>query len=136
MFLFCRLALNVNSVCKLNEENQKLTLKSVSIQCLSESFSLEPITTNIVSSYPTQARCIRSTLCDKVCQWLAAGLWFSPGTMVSSTDKTDCHDITEILLKVALNTIIYNPESFLSHVILENMERKSNFLIFAEFFLL
>jgi hypothetical protein len=30
------------------------------------------------------------------------GLWFSP---VSSTNKTDCHDITEILLKVALNTI-------------------------------
>jgi hypothetical protein len=25
--------------------------------------------------------------------------------MVSSTNKTDCHDITEILLKVALNTI-------------------------------
>ena len=31
--------------------------------------------------------------------------WFSPGTLVSSTNKTDCHDITEILLKVALNTI-------------------------------
>jgi hypothetical protein len=29
----------------------------------------------------------------------------SPGTLVSSTNKTDCHDITEILLKVALNTI-------------------------------
>ena len=27
------------------------------------------------------------------------------GTPVSSTYKTDCHDITEILLKVALNTI-------------------------------
>ena len=30
--------------------------------------------------------------------------WFSPDTLVSSTNKTDCHDITEILLKVALNT--------------------------------
>jgi hypothetical protein len=29
----------------------------------------------------------------------------SLGTPVSSTNKTDCHDITEILLKVALNTI-------------------------------
>ena len=29
----------------------------------------------------------------------------SPGTSVSSTTKTDRHDITEILLKVALNTI-------------------------------
>jgi hypothetical protein len=31
--------------------------------------------------------------------------WFSPGTPVSSTNKTDHHDITEKLLKVALNTI-------------------------------
>ena len=31
--------------------------------------------------------------------------WFSPGTSESSTNKTDRHDITEILLKVALNTI-------------------------------
>jgi hypothetical protein len=31
-----------------------------------------------------------------------AGQWFSP---VSSTNKTDRHDITEILLKVALNTL-------------------------------
>jgi hypothetical protein len=44
-------------------------------------------------------------LCDKVCQYLAAGLWFSLGTPVSSTNKTDRHDITEILLKVVLNTV-------------------------------
>ena len=42
---------------------------------------------------------------DKCCQLLVTGLWFSPGTPVSSTNKTDCHNITEILLKVALNTI-------------------------------
>jgi hypothetical protein len=47
-----------------------------------------------------------TTLCDKVCQWLAGGLWFSP---VSSTKKTDCHYISEILLRVALNTITLNP---------------------------
>jgi hypothetical protein len=46
-----------------------------------------------------------TTLYDKVFQWLATGRWFSPGTPVSSTNKTGCHDITEILLKVALNTI-------------------------------
>jgi hypothetical protein len=45
------------------------------------------------------------TLCDKDCQWLAVGRWFSPGTPVSSANKTDHHDKTEILLKVALNTI-------------------------------
>jgi len=31
--------------------------------------------------------------------------WFSLGPPVSSTNKTDLHDITEILLKVASNTI-------------------------------
>jgi hypothetical protein len=31
--------------------------------------------------------------------------WFSLGSPVSSTDKTNCHDIADILLKVALNTI-------------------------------
>ena len=43
-------------------------------------------------------------LCDKVCQWLATGQWFSSGTLGSSTNKTDHHDITVILLKVVLNT--------------------------------
>ena len=34
--------------------------------------------------------------------------WFSPCTPVSSTNKADHHDITEILLNVALNTITLN----------------------------
>ena len=42
-----------------------------------------------------------TTLCNKGCQCL----WFSPGTPVSSTNKTDRHDIREILVKLALNTI-------------------------------
>jgi hypothetical protein len=33
------------------------------------------------------------------------GRWFSPGPPVSSINKTDRHDISEILLKMALNTI-------------------------------
>ena len=45
----------------------------------------------------------------KFCQWLVAGQWFSPGTPVSSTNETDRHNITEILLKVALNTITITP---------------------------
>jgi len=36
---------------------------------------------------------------------VVAGRWFSHGTPASSTSKTDRHDITEIFLKVALNTI-------------------------------
>jgi len=50
-----------------------------------------PITTNIVSSNPTRTRCIRYNI-----MWLAVS---------SSTIKTDRHDTTEMLLKVALNTI-------------------------------
>ena len=46
-----------------------------------------------------------TTLCDKVCQWLVTGQWFSLGTSVFVTNKTDCHNITDILLKVVLNTI-------------------------------
>jgi len=41
----------------------------------------------------------------KVCKWLVAGQWFSLGTPVFPTNKTDRHYITEILLTVALNTI-------------------------------
>ena len=40
-----------------------------------------------------------TTLCDKVCQWLTAGWWFSLGTPIKLID------ITEILLKVVLNTM-------------------------------
>ena len=36
------------------------------------------------------------------------GRWFSPGTPVSFTNKTDRHYIAEILLKVTLNTINCN----------------------------
>ena len=46
-----------------------------------------------------------TTLCDKVCQLLAVRRWLSLDTPFSYTNKSDCHDITEILLKVALNTI-------------------------------
>ena len=46
-----------------------------------------------------------TTLCDKVFHWLTASHWFSQDTSVASTNKTDRHDITEILLKVALSTI-------------------------------
>ena len=45
---------------------------------------------------------------------LATGRWFSLGAPVSSTNKTDRHDITDILLKVALNTI---KETNLSHFV-------------------
>ena len=56
-----------------------------------------------------------TTLCD-ICQWLVTGLWFSP---VPSTNKIDRHDITEILLIVALNTITLT--LFIKHASLKNL---------------
>ena len=41
-----------------------------------------------------------TTICDKVCQLLATGRWLSPGPPASSTNITDRHDITEILLNI------------------------------------
>jgi hypothetical protein len=45
----------------------------------------------------------------------AAGQWFSPRTPVSSTNKTDRNDITEILLKVVLKLLYlkYNITSYI-----------------------
>ena len=51
-----------------------------------------------------------TALCDKVSVTCSRTVVFS----VSSTNKTDHHDITEILLRVVLNTINLNP--FGSHL--------------------
>jgi hypothetical protein len=69
-----------------------------------------------------RARC--TPLCDKVCQWLATGRWLSPDPPVSSTNKTDPHDITEILLKVALSTI--KPTKY---ILLYNFRRENSTLL-------
>ena len=45
-----------------------------------------------------------TALCDRVSQWLTTDRCFL-STPVSSTNTTDGHDITEILLKVTLSTI-------------------------------
>ena len=69
---------------------------------------------------------ICTTLSDEICQWLATGRWFSPSTQVSSTNKTDRHDITEILLKVALNTIKQtNKHRSLVYVFIERQQLSS-----------
>ena len=76
-------------------------------------------TTCAISAYHHKSCCefksrswrdvLDTALCDKVCQWLAAGWWFSLCPPDSSTNKIDRHDTTEILLKVALNTIALTP---------------------------
>jgi hypothetical protein len=47
------------------------------------------------------------------------GQWFSPGTPVYSTNKTDRHDIAEILLKMALNTITLQTVSLVGRILKE-----------------
>jgi len=54
------------------------------------------ITTDVVSSNIDQGEVYNIMR-------LATGRWFSPGHLVSSSNKTDLHDIIEILMKVALN---------------------------------
>jgi hypothetical protein len=46
-----------------------------------------------------------TTLLDQVCHSLATGQWCFLCPVVSSTNKTGRHDTTQILLKVALNTV-------------------------------
>ena len=69
---------------------------------------------------------------------LVAVRWFSPGTPVSSTNKTDSHIITKILLKVALNTVtltltihVHVRMSFLLHS--RNIDEKITFFLCYEF---
>jgi hypothetical protein len=67
--------------------------------------------------------------------WFTAGRWFplvlwlaviynrsvvSPGTMACFTNKTLHHDITEILLKVVLNTITLSLDSSVKYLFLTN----------------
>ena len=64
-----------------------------------------PITTKVVSSNPTHGEVYSIQHYVIKLVTLATGQWFSPSTPVSSTNKIDHHNITEILLKMALNTI-------------------------------
>jgi hypothetical protein len=80
--------------------------KVLSVTCdRSVVFSIQHYVIKFVSDLRQVGGFLYTTLCDKVCQWLATGRWFSSGSPVSSTNKADRHDITDILLKVALNTI-------------------------------
>jgi hypothetical protein len=56
---------------------------------------------------------------DKVFQLLAHGLRISPGIPASSTTKAGRHDIAEIFMKVALNTIIHSINNSLQALLLK-----------------
>jgi hypothetical protein len=64
-------------------------------------------TTEVVSSNTAygEVYSIQQYVIQFVSDFLPTFQGFSPGTPVFSTYKTDRHDITEILLKMALNTI-------------------------------
>ena len=79
-----------------------------------------PITTNAVNSNPGHGKVfliqhyVRKFVSD-----LRQDSGFIPCTPVPSTNKTVCHDITDILFKVALNTItpyLLQLPTFTSHV--------------------
>ena len=66
-------------------------------------------TTYAISAYKPLTLWVRIPLMERCVIKIAAGRWFSPGIPVSSINKTiNRHDISEILLKVALNTINLN----------------------------
>jgi hypothetical protein len=61
---------------------------------------------------------------------LAQGRWFSPDNPASSTTKTGRHDIAEILLKVALNTINQIQSNPLNYITNIHMEQSVRIMIF------
>ena len=62
-----------------------------------------PITTNVVSSNPAQVKSTRYNIIRSI-----LSVVFSEYTDFV-TNKTDHHNIAEILLKMALNTITHKP---------------------------
>jgi hypothetical protein len=79
-------------VSSTNKTDRNLQLPVQSVPTTSKVVSSNPIHGEV---YPIQIYVIK----------LVSDLRFSPGTPVYSTNKTDRNDITEILLKVALNTV-------------------------------
>ena len=61
-----------------------------------------PIITKVVSKNPAHFEV--NSIQHYVIK-IVSDMRFSLETLISSTNKADCHDVTEILLKVALNTI-------------------------------
>jgi hypothetical protein len=76
------------------------------------------ITTNVLNSNPAQTRCTRYNI-----MWCSLSVTCDR-SVILSTNKTDRHDIAEILLKVALSTIKSTKpnESLLSFFILNSCQ--------------
>ena len=98
---------SVNIVLKVHHKQLVLT-STKDYNCILRNENIE-LSINIKTFFLFQTAAILHFPFFLVCQWHEAGRSFSP---VSSTIKTDRHDITEILLKVALNTITTLYSSF------------------------
>ena len=81
------------------------------------------ITTEFVSSNPAHGRCTRYNIMRKSLSATWGRSVFFSRYSSSSTNKTDRHNITEIQLKVALNTINLKPLCF--DYVLLTLEAKS-----------
>jgi hypothetical protein len=89
---------NCEILCNIWNKQYKLFLSEYNKKKITG--NLSPLT--LLARIPLRRGVFNTPLCDKVCQWLATGY---SGFL---HHKTDHHDITKILLKVALNTITNN----------------------------
>jgi hypothetical protein len=89
-----------------NRTNIESEAKSVPLTCINITSKFNIILfQNSNGITPFKEGCLDTTLCDIVYHWVVAGGCFSPDPPVSSTNKTDRHNMTQILLRVALNII-------------------------------
>ena len=130
---------NVDNIYPIELEIMNTTYTSSLLRAFTGSGWLNELGSWITNSYKpiTNTAWVRARLCkwqkgctrlaaasDKVCQLLAHGRWFSPGTPASSTTKTGRHDIAEILLKVALNTKNQSINRALTYTRIDSAGRK------------
>ena len=71
--------------------NPSLPVLPQTHKCCMLSREVHVVNTNFISR--SWRGVLNTTLCYKVCQWLATDQWYSQCTLVSSTNKTDRHDI-------------------------------------------
>ena len=120
--LFCYSEMNIYDVYKIKRgPGRPSGLVSWFKLTCSDHCILSPIRHEFTPGFVPYKIGLRLTriACDKVCQIPVQGRWFSPGTPASSTCKTDRRDMTEIMLKVALNPNQTNKQTNISFVFLK-----------------
>ena len=138
-------------------KNVPLSMCTFSVVCWGR-LGHDHIVVGSTTTFATSARSwqgvLNTALCDKVCQWLVAGQWFSQGTPVSSTIKIDHHDsswfvydIDDLLKKIKFHDLnIFYWSKSVSEVLISDRtlepkkkkkeKRRSDITDFLELFLL